>query len=141
VNLTNLTDYARTPIFQGLRGGRSRQLLAYPLALASVAAVTLLIGVLESNLGIVHNPLLYLIAILVTATSLGSRPAVFASLASFVAFDWFFVEPRFTMSLAQSEDWTALLLFLLTAIITGQLAAGQRQRAQEAAQREREATW
>jgi len=140
VNLTNLTDYARPPIFQVLRGGRSRQLLAYPLALASVAAVTLLIGVLESNLGIVHNPLLYLIAILVTATSLGSLPAVFASLASFVAFDWFFVEPRFTMSLAQSEDWTALLLFLLTAIITGQLAAGQRQRAQEAAQREREAT-
>jgi len=37
------------------------------------------------------------------------------------------------------EEWVSLLFFLLTAMVTGQLAAGQRERAHEAQQREREA--
>jgi two-component system sensor histidine kinase KdpD len=45
-----------------------------------------------------------------------------------------------TFTVADPAEWVALLLFLLTAIITGQLAAEQRRRAHEAQQREREAT-
>ena len=60
-------------------------------------------------------------------------------LAAFLIFDWFFVEPHHQFTVSDPEEWVSLLFFLLTATVTGQLAAGQRQRAREAQQREREA--
>jgi two-component system sensor histidine kinase KdpD len=101
--------------------------------------VTALLSVVESRFGLPNASMLYLVAVLVTAGTFGSGPAVVASIVAFLAFDWFFVEPRYTFTVASTEEWFALVLFLLTAIVTGQLAAGQRRRSEEAAQREREA--
>src|SRR5207302_2476768 len=83
--------------------------------------------------------MLYLMAVLVTAVAFGRGPAVFASVCAFLTFDWFFVEPLHQWTVANPEEWVSLLLFLMTAIITGQLASDQRQRAREAQEREREA--
>lgn len=83
--------------------------------------------------------MLYLIAVLAVAAGFGSGPAILASVAAFLAFDFFFTEPYYTFTVADPTEWVALLLFLATAVITGQLAAGQRRRAEEARQREREA--
>jgi two-component system sensor histidine kinase KdpD len=58
---------------------------------------------------------------------------------AFLTFDWFFTAPQHTFNVADPEEWIFLLFFLLVATLTGQLAADQRQRANEAAQREREA--
>jgi two-component system sensor histidine kinase KdpD len=74
-----------------------------------------------------------------TAVAFGRGPAVFASVLAFVVFDWFFVQPVHQLTVSDPEEWVSLLFFLLTATVTGQLAAGQRQRAREAQQREREA--
>ena len=76
---------------------------------------------------------------LATAVAFGRGPAVFASVAAFLTFDWFFVSPIHQWTVGDAEAWLSLLLFLLTAIVTGQLAAGQRERAREAVLREREA--
>src|SRR5262245_62187854 len=81
----------------------------------------------------------YLIAIIVTAVTFGRGPAVVASLAAFLTFDFFFVDPIHTFTVSDPEEWIALLLFLLTGTVTSALAAGQRARAAEAEQREREA--
>src|SRR6476661_3917501 len=83
--------------------------------------------------------MLYLLAVMASAVAYGRGPAVFASIAAFLIFDWFFVEPLHQFTVSDPEEWISLLLFLLTATVTGQLAAGQRQRAREAQQREREA--
>lgn len=113
--------------------------VGYLVALASVALVSVVIGVALRGTHFANISMLYLIAVLAIATLFGSGPAIFASLIAFLTFDWFFVEPLHTFTVANTEEWIALLLFLLTAFITGQLAAGQRRRAQEAQQREREA--
>src|SRR5204862_429640 len=83
--------------------------------------------------------MLYLIAVLATAIAFGRGPAILASVAAFLTFDWFFLAPHHTFTIADPGEWVALLLFLLVAIVTGQLAARERQRAREAEQREREA--
>src|SRR5206468_11604962 len=67
-----------------------------------------------------------------------SRGAVVAAVASFLAYDWFFVEPVHTFQVGDPDEWFALVLFLVTAVITGELAAQLRERAREAAERERE---
>src|SRR5437763_1002952 len=62
-----------------------------------------------------------------------------ASLAACLVFDFFFVDPVHTFTVADPEEWIALLLFLVTGTVTSALAASQRARAAEAEQREREA--
>jgi len=103
----------------------------YVLALGGVAVVTLAIYQLgRSSLG--NASMLYLVVVLVSAALLGRGPAILASLTAFLASNFFLVEPRFTFRVADPDEWIALLLFLLAAVITGQVAAGQRSRAQEA---------
>jgi len=111
----------------------------YLIAIAAVAAMSLLIGLVEGAVRIANVSMLYLIVVLAVATRLGSGPAVLASVVAFLTFDWFFVEPLHTFTVADPGEWISLLLFLVTAVFTGELAADQRRRAYEAAQREREA--
>ena len=111
----------------------------YLLALAAVAAMTVVIGLVEGAVRIANVSMLYLVVVLAVATRLGSRPAILASILAFLTFDWFFVEPLHTFTVADPGEWVSLLLFLVTAVLTGELAADQRRRAHEAAQREHEA--
>jgi K+-sensing histidine kinase KdpD len=115
-----------------------RRALPYAAVVAAVAMVTALIGAIETRVHIANISMLYLIVVLAAATLAGHGPAIVASLAAFLAFNWFFVEPRHTFTVGDPDEWFALGLFLVTAAITGQLAAGQRDRAREAAARERE---
>lgn len=114
-------------------------MLGYAAALAAVAAVSVLISLVEQYAHLANISMLYLVAVLATATAFGSGPAVLAAVAAFLTFNWFFVNPVHTLTVADPSEWVTLLLFLVTAMVTGQLAAGQRRRADEAEQRESEA--
>ena len=114
-------------------------LVGYAAALAGVTLVSLIIGFVLGQVNLANSSMLYLIAVLGTAVAFGRGPAIFASIGAFLVFDWFFVVPIHELTVSDPEEWVSLLFFLLTATVTGQLAAGQRQRAQEAQQREREA--
>ena len=108
-----------------------RRALNYLVALVGVAVVTL--GILQLgrfNLG--NASMLYLVVVLLSAAVLGRGPAIFASVAAFLASNFFLVEPRFTLRVADPDEWIALVLFLLAAVITGQVAASQRSRTQQA---------
>ncbi len=111
----------------------------FAVALLSVGLVTTLIAVIDSRLTLSNSSQLYLIAVLLTASVFGRGPAIVAATAAFVLFDFFFVDPRYSITVADPEEWLSLLVFLITAIITGQLAADQRRRAEEAQAREKEA--
>jgi len=118
---------------------RMRRVVPYVVALVAVAIVTALIGAIESRGHVSNISMLYLIVVLAAATLAGRGPAISASLTAFLAFNWFFVRPLHTFNVGDPEEWFALVIFLITAAITGQLAADQRDRAHEAAEREREA--
>lgn len=107
--------------------------------LAGVVLVSGLIWVLSADARIANVSILYLPIVLLTAARGGRGPAIAASLAAFVLYDLLFVEPRARLEVADPEQWLVLLLLLLAAVITGQVAADQRARAREAERREREA--
>jgi two-component system sensor histidine kinase KdpD len=111
----------------------------YLAAFAGVTVMSLLIGLVFGTFRVANISMLYLIVVLLAATRLGSGPAIVASVLAFLTFDWFFVPPEHTFTVSDPQEWVSLLLFLVTAVITGELAADQRRRASEAAQREREA--
>ncbi|MER3418699.1 MAG: sensor histidine kinase KdpD, partial [Chloroflexota bacterium] len=103
--------------------------IGYAASLMSVVLVTIVIGLVLGRIQIANISMLYLIAVLAVAVACGSGAAVVAAVAAFLAFDFFFVEPVHTFTVSDPEEWVALLLFLLAAIVTGQLAATQRRRA------------
>lgn len=118
-----------------------QQIFGYIAASAAVAVTTAVIyyaHAAESSLVIV--PLLYLVAVQAVALSFGSRAAIAASFIAFLAFDWFFVEPKYQFTIRDPFEFVALCVFLVTSITIGQLTALFHNRAEEAQRREIAAT-
>jgi two-component system sensor histidine kinase KdpD len=83
--------------------------------------------------------MLYLLTVVLCGSLLGRTAALLAALTSVGLFDFFFVPPRYTLSV---EDWRYLPTFavmLAVALITGQMAAWLRQQAADASRREHDA--
>ena len=77
--------------------------------------------------------LFFLVGVLGVATRYGLWPSLFASILSFISYNFFLTRPYYTLRVASESDILTLLLFLAVAIATGNLAA--RLRAQVKAQR------
>ena len=116
------------------RLGRVAGVMAASLALATIA-----IWFLESWVGIDNASIVYLVAVAATAVLAGTPGAVGASIGAFILYDFFFVEPRFTLTIHDPQEWLNVLLLLFVAILVGQLAATQRRQTETAREREREA--
>ncbi|MBU6424052.1 MAG: DUF4118 domain-containing protein [Chloroflexi bacterium] len=111
----------------------------YAAALAAVLAMTVVIAFMLMVTGAQQLSILYLIVVLAAATKLGRGPAIFASIAAFLVYDWSFTKPYHQLAIQDPSEWISLLLFLVTAVITSELASNERARADEAQRREREA--
>lgn len=80
----------------------------------------------------------YLIAILLIATAWGLLEATVASIAAMLCFNFFFLPPTGTLTIADSRNWVALFAFLATSIVASQLSARAKRQAQEAMDRREE---
>src|SRR5258708_36412790 len=103
----------------------ARHWRGYAMGLSSVALVTVVIGALQPPWHIANVSMLYLVGVLATATVAGSGPAILASLAAFLAFNWFFLEPIHTLTVAEPSEWLLPILFLPPRIITRPLPPQQ----------------
>jgi two-component system sensor histidine kinase KdpD len=74
-----------------------------------------------------------------TAVVSGTRGAAVASVAAFLLYNFLFVEPRYTFTVANLGELLNLFLLLVVGFVVGQLAARQRARAEDAIAREDEA--
>src|SRR4051794_28518696 len=110
-------------------------------ALASagaVALVTAAIAVAKPYVPVLSLGVLYVFAVLPVAVAWGLVFAVPVSVASMLAFNWFFLPPTHTFALEDSRNWFALAVYVVTAVVVSELAARARRRATEAEQREAE---
>ena len=71
----------------------------------------------------------FLLAVLVTAVSFGIWPAIYASVLSFLAYDFFFIPPIYTFTIAEPYELLALVNFLVVAVISSALAGRVREQA------------
>ena len=98
----------------------------------AVAVVTAVIEGLRHFVPVLSLGSLYIFAVLPIAVFWGRAHAVAVSVASMLAFNWFFLSPLHTFTLADSRNWLALAVFVFTAIVVSDLAARSRRRAREA---------
>ncbi|WP_245986373.1 sensor histidine kinase [Azospirillum thermophilum] len=109
------------------------------LAAAAYVAVALGAGLLlEMVLEVGNIALVFLMAVLASAVTGGLAVSLFASLASVLAFNFFFLPPLHTFTIADPENIVALFFFAVVAVIASNLTA--RMRAQALAARQRAKT-
>ncbi|HIJ63625.1 MAG TPA: sensor histidine kinase KdpD, partial [Rhodospirillaceae bacterium] len=96
--------------------------LAYCLALVTVAAATGIGFVIDLWLSVPNISVGFLVAVMLIAMKLGRGPGIFASLAGFVSFSYFFTEPRLSFGLNDSQNILTVVFFLIAAIIVSNLA-------------------
>lgn len=107
----------------------SAHLRGYAGALLLVAAATLAGLWLAPRWGNSAVDLLYLPAVLGAAVSSGLGPALFAALASALAYNFFFTAPHFTFRIDSPNDIVAVAVLFGVALVTSQLAASVRRQA------------
>ncbi|HUJ83950.1 MAG TPA: DUF4118 domain-containing protein [Candidatus Acidoferrales bacterium] len=111
--------------------------MRYGAALAIVAAITYFYRhILPVNQTTVALTLL--LGILTVSTVWGLRVSVFMSVAAMLAFNYFFLPPVGKLTIADPQNWVALIAFLGTALVASQLATRVRYEAEAAQRRGRE---
>jgi two-component system sensor histidine kinase KdpD len=106
---------------------------------AAVFASTVAIGLVEQYLGITYAAPLYLLAVLAVGMRHGTIPAVATAVIGFLAYDFLFVEPLYTFTIHDPNEWLNLLLLLAVAAAIGRLVALQAAHAAELTERANEA--
>jgi two-component system sensor histidine kinase KdpD len=127
---------ARANAVLGSASGRRRHALGVAASAAVLVFVTVAIRVLETFVPVLSLGVLYVFAVLPIAVAFGLIYGVLVSVASMLAFNWFFLPPVHTFTLADSRNWFALAVYLVTASVVSGLAARARRRATDAEQRE-----
>jgi K+-sensing histidine kinase KdpD len=112
----------------------SRRWSGYIGAIVGSALVTTALGPFHEQINSTTVALAFLLVVLFVALFWGSRPALLASVVAAVCFNYFFLPPLYTLTIAHPQNWVALIVFFTTAMAVGQLSALAKQRAEEAEQ-------
>ena len=82
--------------------------------------------------------LTFLVAVLLVSAYWGLRYALVLALGATATFNFYFLPPIGTFTIADPQNWVALLAFLITALVASNLAERARRHAEAAKQRRRE---
>ncbi len=112
-------------------------LARYAAALAAVLVITYFY-MYTHRFNVTTVAFTYLLAILGVSAIWGLSVSVFMSLAATLAYNYFFLPPVRTLTIADPQNWVALIAFLATSILASDLSARARNQAAEANRRRHE---
>jgi two-component system sensor histidine kinase KdpD len=78
----------------------------------------------------------YLLLVLALAGAWGFTEAAASAILATLFFNYFFLDPRLTFTIADHQNWVALVAFLATALMAGRLSTKARQRTLDAIERQ-----
>lgn len=121
----------------GLAGPREIQWGRYWAALAISAACTGLAAVMDPYFAQTNLVMIYLLGATIAALQLGRGPAILAAIVNVVAFDFFFVPPRYSFAVTDFQYVVTFGVMLAVALIIATLMANVRAQTRVAGARER----
>jgi len=114
-----------------LRRPSARWLSGLLAGALTVAALTGLVGLLNPHVPALNLWVLYVLPVMLVALKWGTGIAVVTAVFGAGAFSYFFLSPQHTLAITDLPSLAGLGVFLVTAVVVGQLAARMRQKAQE----------
>jgi two-component system sensor histidine kinase KdpD len=104
----------------------SRRLAPYAVAIGGAIVITAAIELIMSLAPVAGLSAIYLLLVLWLGARWGRGPAVAGSVAAFLLYDFFFVPPVGTFTVAGTAQLLELVVLLSVALVTSQLAASLR---------------
>ncbi|MCS3904625.1 two-component system sensor histidine kinase KdpD [Methylohalomonas lacus] len=94
----------------------------YTFAAAIVAAAVIISAIIDPLLPLANLSLVFMTAVLLVAVRTGMRLALITVVASALAYNFFFTEPRYTFVMDHPHELLTVGFFLIIGLIGGQLA-------------------
>jgi two-component system sensor histidine kinase KdpD len=113
--------------------------LPYLFALVAIALTTGILVYLQDYINPAIIALLYLLPVVLSAAYGGLGPGILAALSAFLAFNYFFIQPLYTLMVHQTQDILGLVVFIIVAFAISQAFGTARRNLAAAQAREREA--
>jgi two-component system, OmpR family, sensor histidine kinase KdpD len=129
-------ELSRPSYNAGVKTGFRTQAVRYAFVVAAIGVIT----AVDFRLHVNHTTvaLMFLVTVLLTSAYWGLRYAVVMAVGATAAFNFFFLPPVGTFTIADPQNWVALFAFLVTALVASDLAERARRQAEGAKQRRRE---
>jgi two-component system, OmpR family, sensor histidine kinase KdpD len=105
------------------------------IAAIILIVVTLFAWLLRDRLTLANFAMIYILVVFVIAIRLGTVAAMASSLFSFLSINFFLTKPYYTFLVADSRDVIELFVFIVVAVLAGQLGAQSRRQTEAAKQR------
>ena len=118
---------------------RAEKRSRYFLTFLACAVTTLVLTLLTPGFALVNVALLYMLTVVLAGVQWGRGPAIVAAALNVVAFDFFFVPPRYSLVPGDIQYYLTFAVMLAVGMIIGQLSGGVRFQAKVAAHREKRA--
>jgi two-component system sensor histidine kinase KdpD len=123
-----------------LSSRQKNRTLGYVWALAVIVASTALAYLMFGRFELANMIMVFLLGVVFIAMRFGRGPSIFASFLGVAIFDFLFVKPYLSFSIADSQYLVTLLAMLTVAMLISNLMANVRSQAKVAGHRERRAT-
>ena len=123
-----------------LAGGSEIQWRSYWAALGISLACTALAALMDPYFAPANLVMVYLLGATIAALRFGRGPASLSAVANIIAFDFFFVAPRYSLAVADFQYVVTLAVMLVVALIIANLGASVRAQTRVAGARERRTT-
>jgi PAS domain S-box-containing protein len=111
----------------------------YLFAPLAIGAVTAVAAPFHDELNDTTVALALVLVVLFIATIWGRNPGMLASVLGMLCYNFFFLPPLYTFTIADPQNWVALTAFVITASIAGHLSVAAKRRAAEAEAERKEA--
>lgn len=111
--------------------------MGYVTSVFATTLLTALLTPIREHINSTTVALGFLLVVLFVAIGWGSKPALVAAILGVVCLNFFFLPPFHTFTVADAQNWIALIVFFITALTVGQLSAIARRRATEAEHQKR----
>jgi two-component system, OmpR family, sensor histidine kinase KdpD len=125
------------PTFATVRDEDRSRPNAYFYAVAIGLGITAVASALAHRVDLTNLVMLYLLGVVFAAVRLGRGPGVLLSFLSVAAFDFFFVPPRLSFAVSDTQYLLTFVVMLLTSLTISQLTSNLRRQARVASLRER----
>jgi two-component system, OmpR family, sensor histidine kinase KdpD len=133
--------FSRSRLYLGLESGEQRPLFkwraGYAWAVVATAICTAIAWFMFGHFDLANLIMVYLLGVVMVATRFGRGPSVISSFLSVVLFDFFFVPPRFSFAVSDTQYLITFVVMLLVALVISSMTASTRHQAKIAGHRER----
>ena len=96
-------------------------------AILSIVLTTLILKPLEPYFEIQLITLVYLLPVILSTVLWGLTPGILSAFLAFLAFNFFFIQPYYTLQVHKTQDLITLIIFLVVSVVMSQLIGQARQ--------------